>query len=81
MLKSPNCESLSPDWQLGLRLLCGCCAGGEYRKGKTHTKAASRKHNAKARKPQKKHGERSRKAARPEKFFLGKLYNHITGDF
>ena len=35
---------------LVVRPLCACCGGGLYRKGYTHTKSASRKHNLKSKK-------------------------------
>lgn len=32
---------------LGIRPHCGCCGGGEFRKGRSMTRSASNKHNRK----------------------------------
>lgn len=40
-------SSMSPSRRLGMRPYCGCCAGGERRKGKRFSKAASHSKNVK----------------------------------
>jgi len=44
-------EKMSPSHRLGMRPFCYCCAGGDYRRGYTRTKSASRAANIKAKKP------------------------------
>lgn len=42
-------ESIAPWHALGVRPLCPCCGGGQWRKGKRYCKAKSRCKSAKAR--------------------------------
>lgn len=67
-MKSPNTDSTSPEWTLGTRPFCSCCAGGEHRKGYTVTKHKSRKKNAAANRTSHGVDKRSRRMARPDKF-------------
>lgn len=52
----------------GMRPLCPCCQGGAWRKGYTHTKAASRAHNNKAHRGDAPLNKHLRRSARPDKF-------------
>lgn len=73
MQYSGEIENINPAHALGVRPYCGCCGGGEHRKGYTKTKAKSHfdnswEHSREEKRKRCETDKRNRRAARPDKY-------------